>query len=207
MLLLKLKYREGVEHKGWKQQRLRRVLLLKLKYREGIEHKGWKQQRLRLVLLQGRAGVTWDYFFTNRSVRSLSGCNSAKKYQIFPGFFSTPISCFLFPTGLRGVVAFNIWARKSLNELVEEIEDDTLEVGVEVEVVGIGVEAAVGLGQEVRADIEVAGGGAMVRSTLGVVFKIVSLVSENGIEGPNCLLDITSGLKGIIPAFRKPAIP
>ena len=54
VLLLKLKYREGVEHKGWKQQRLRRVLLLKLKYREGVEHKGWKQQRLRLVLLQGR---------------------------------------------------------------------------------------------------------------------------------------------------------
>ena len=55
----------------------------------------------------------------------------------------TPISCFLLPTGLRGVVGFNIWARKSHNELVEEIEDDTLEVGVEVEVVGIGVDAEV----------------------------------------------------------------
>ena len=31
-----------------------KVLLLNLKYREGVEHKGWKKQRLRLVLLQGR---------------------------------------------------------------------------------------------------------------------------------------------------------
>ena len=42
----KPQYRTGIEHKGWKQQRLRRVLLLKQKYREGVEHKGLKQQRL-----------------------------------------------------------------------------------------------------------------------------------------------------------------
>ena len=49
---VKPKYRTAIDHKGWKQQRLRRVLLLK--YREGVEHKGLKQQRLRLYSTTAR---------------------------------------------------------------------------------------------------------------------------------------------------------
>ena len=41
-------------HRAQRMETAKIKLLLKLKYREGVEHKGWKQQRLRLVLLQGR---------------------------------------------------------------------------------------------------------------------------------------------------------